>query len=213
MQGETVFLLLFIVATAVAIAARRLQVPYTVALVLAGLALGPVHAFEPPHLTKELLFSVFLPGLLFEAAFHLEFAASSGATQARSSRCGARRRRRDRAHRAVLVDADDRRAPPGRRLRLASTALVFGALIAATDPIAVVALFKSLGAPQAGWPSLVEGESLLNDGTAIVFFTLDPVGHPRRAACSVRRSAVDFVRGVGAGARRRGARVRRAVAA
>ena len=73
MQGETVFLLLFIVATAVAIAARRLQVPYTVALVLAGLALGPVHAFEPPHLTKELLFSLVLPGLLFEAAFHLEF--------------------------------------------------------------------------------------------------------------------------------------------
>ena len=73
MQPETIFMLLFIVATAVAIAVRRVAVPYTVALVLAGLVLGLVHAFEAPHLTKALLFSVFLPGLLFEAAFHIEF--------------------------------------------------------------------------------------------------------------------------------------------
>ncbi|HEX20529.1 MAG TPA: hypothetical protein ENG78_06905 [Acidiferrobacteraceae bacterium] len=39
--------------------------PYTVALVLTGLALGILHLFTPPHLTKELLFSAFLPGLLF----------------------------------------------------------------------------------------------------------------------------------------------------
>ena len=67
------FVLLFVVATAVAIAARRLRLPYTVALVLAGLVLGLVRLFEPPNLTKELLYAVFLPGLLFEAAFHLEF--------------------------------------------------------------------------------------------------------------------------------------------
>ena len=67
------FILLFVVATAVAIAVQRLAVPYTVALVFTGLVLGLVHAFEAPHLTKALLFSVFLPGLLFEAAFHIEF--------------------------------------------------------------------------------------------------------------------------------------------
>jgi CPA1 family monovalent cation:H+ antiporter len=50
-------------------------------------------------------------------------------------------------------------------------ALVFGALIAATDPIAVVAMFKELGAPKR-LRVLIEGESLLNDGTGIVFFTL-----------------------------------------
>jgi len=47
--------------------------------------------------------------------------------------------------------------------------LVFGALISATDPVAVVALFKEIGAPKR-LNSLVEGESLLNDGTAIVMF-------------------------------------------
>jgi CPA1 family monovalent cation:H+ antiporter len=72
-QTDTILILLFSVAAAVAIAVRQLHVPYTVALVLTGLALGILNLFTPPHLTKELLFSVFLPGLLFEAAFHIEF--------------------------------------------------------------------------------------------------------------------------------------------
>ena len=73
MQAETIFILLFVVATAVAIAVQRLAIPYTVALVFTGLLLGTLHFFEAPHLTKGLLFNVFLPGLLFEAAFHIEF--------------------------------------------------------------------------------------------------------------------------------------------
>lgn len=59
MHPETAFVVLFVVATAVAIAARRFGSPYTVALVVTGLAPGAIHAFEPPHLTKELLFAVF----------------------------------------------------------------------------------------------------------------------------------------------------------
>lgn len=72
-HNEAVFVLLFVVATAVAIAVRRWRIPYTVALVIAGLGLGLVHAFPAPPLNKELLFSIFLPGLIFEAAFHIEF--------------------------------------------------------------------------------------------------------------------------------------------
>jgi len=49
---ETILILLFVVATAVAIAVQRLAVPYTVALVFTGLVLGLLHAFEAPHLTK-----------------------------------------------------------------------------------------------------------------------------------------------------------------
>jgi CPA1 family monovalent cation:H+ antiporter len=52
-----------------------------------------------------------------------------------------------------------------------SLALVFGALIAATDPVAVVAIFRKLGVPKR-LEVLLEGESLLNDGTAIVIFTM-----------------------------------------
>ena len=52
-----------------------------------------------------------------------------------------------------------------------ATALVFGALVAATDPVAVVALFRTLGVPKR-LQVLLEGESLFNDGTAIVVFNL-----------------------------------------
>jgi CPA1 family monovalent cation:H+ antiporter len=196
MNGAAVFVLLFVVATAVAIAARRLHIPYTVALVVAGLLLGAVHAFEVPPLTKDLLFTVFLPGLLFEAAFHMEFAEFW----------------RNRTAIAAL-------AVPGVVAAIALTAtiltpvinrfhfeagftwqhaLVFGALIAATDPVAVVSLFKSLGMPKR-LTLLLEGESLLNDGTAIVFFSL-VLRMLAGDGMSVRALAIDFVTVVGAGA-------------
>ena len=72
MHTEIAFILLFVVATAVAIAVRWLQIPYTVALVLAGLALGSLKMFPAPELTRELLFAVFLPGLIFEGAFQID---------------------------------------------------------------------------------------------------------------------------------------------
>ncbi len=169
MTIESSFVLMFVVATAVALVARRLRLPYTVALVLAGLALGVVPLFQPPHLTRELVYSVFLPGLLFEAAFHIEF--------------------RDFWNDRVAISA---LAVPGVVIATLLTAalfepivaalglgagvgwahaIVFGAIVAATDPIAVVAMFKSLGAPRR-LSLLIEGESLLNDGTSIVLLAL-----------------------------------------
>ena len=169
MSDEATFILLFMVATVVAIAVRRLKIPYTAALVGAGLLLGLAQVFNPPHLTKELLYSVFLPGLLFEAAFHINFEqfwrnklaivslAVPGVIAATALTT------------AILT-------PVAEVLDYVQNfswlyALVFGALIAATDPIAVVALFRELGAPKR-LGILIEGESLLNDGTGIVFFTL-----------------------------------------
>lgn len=169
MHAELLFVVLFSVATGVAILARRLRVPYTVALVVAGLVLGSSGFLEAPHLTKELLYAVFLPGLLFEAAFHLEFkkfwanklAIHSLAIPGLIA--------------AILLTAAIL-GPAIAGLELESNfdfiyALVFAALIAATDPIAVVGLFKSLGAPKR-LAVLVEGESLVNDGAAIVVFAL-----------------------------------------
>jgi Na+:H+ antiporter len=169
METETIFVLLFIVATAVAIAVQRLAIPYTVALVFTGLVLGMLHAFEAPHLTKALLFSVFLPGLLFEAAFHIDF------KQFWRNRIGISSLALPGVVAAIALTAIIL-TPVAGALHLAQGfpwkhAMVFGALISATDPIAVVAIFKDLGVPRR-LAVLLEGESLLNDGTAIVFFTL-----------------------------------------
>ena len=195
MDYATVFILLFIVATAVALGVRRLHIPYTVALVLAGLFLGVIHFLEPPHLTKTLLFTVFLPGLLFEAAFHLDFQQFW-------------------RNRVTIISL----AVPGVVAAIALTALiltwaahllasvqnftwqhalVFGALITATDPIAVVATFKKLGAPKR-LSIIMEGESLINDGTGIVFFTLS-LALVAGNKVSLGSLGVDFVSIVGVG--------------
>ena len=160
-QAETLIIELLLVVSLVAIAVRRLRIPYTIALVVVGLLITlrqPLHI----NLTPELIMALFVPPLIFEAAFHINF----------------NELRRNLTSILVL-------AVPGvlvttfivgwvvsygTHISLA-VALVFGALISATDPIAVVAMFRELGVPKR-LQVLVEGESLLNDGTAIVTFTI-----------------------------------------
>jgi CPA1 family monovalent cation:H+ antiporter len=161
--------LLFGVAAAVAIVARILRIPYTVALVAAGGLLGAARVVAVPVLTKDLLFALFLPGLLFEAAYHMEaedfwrdrFTILSLALPGVAV--------------AVLLTAallGPALALAGVRIALGwNVAFLFAALIAATDPISVVSLFRTLGAPRR-LAVLIEGESLVNDGTAAVFFTV-----------------------------------------
>jgi CPA1 family monovalent cation:H+ antiporter len=158
---ETLIIELLLIVSLVAIAVRRLRVPYTVALVIVGLLI----TFQQPlevDLTPELILALFVPPLIFEAAFHIEF----------------RRLRTNLLPILVLAIPGVLLTTGivglivsfGANLSLPS-ALVFGALIAATDPVAVIALFRALGAPRS-LALLVEGESLFNDGTAIVVFNL-----------------------------------------
>ncbi len=196
MTTETILVLLFVVATAVAIAVQRLSIPYTVALVITGLVLGLLHAFEAPHLTKALLFNVFLPGLLFEAAYHIAF------TQFWRNRITISALALPGVVAAIVLTALIL-TPVANTLHLVQGftwqhALVFGAIISATDPIAVVAIFRNLGVPKR-LSILLEGESLLNDGTAIVFFTL-AVALVTGTVVTAGGLALDFVKIVGIGA-------------
>lgn len=195
MHTDLVVVVLFAIATAVALLARRLKVPYTAALVLAGLFVGAGKWVPAPQLSKDLLFAVFLPGLIFEAAFHIQakhFWANK-LTIAGLAVPG--------VVAAITVTAFIL-WPVVRGLHLEYDfqlidGLVFGGIVAATDPIAVVALFKSLGTPQR-LGVLVEGESLLNDGTAVVLFgvilTLASGG-----PVTIGGVAFDFVRTCGLG--------------
>lgn len=148
---------------------RNAPLPFTVFLVIIGLMLGWFARHYPQldfllkfQLTPELVLFLFLPALIFESAFNLD----------------ARALIKELAPVLVL-------AIPALLLSTAiiglgmwwlvdlelGIALLFGALISATDPVAVVALFKELGAPLR-LTVLVEGESLLNDATAIVLFNV-----------------------------------------
>jgi CPA1 family monovalent cation:H+ antiporter len=169
MTGPSTVVILFSIATAVAIAVRRIQIPYTIALVVVGLVLGATHLVDAPHLTRDFLFAVFLPGLLFEAAFNIEyghFRQNSFAITALAL---------PGVIAAILITAlivtglfDVTGLAPGFTF---NDGLVLGALFAATDPIAVVGIFRKMRMPPR-LLLLLEGESLFNDGTAIVFYTL-----------------------------------------
>jgi CPA1 family monovalent cation:H+ antiporter len=184
---EEVVIGLLLIAVIVGIITRRLRVPYTVGLVLIGLALslrGQAEIDFPP----ELFLGLLVPPLVFEAAFHLNI----------------RDLRNDLAPILAL-------AVPGVLITTGlvglvvalgtgsplSLTLVFGALVAATDPVAVVALFRSMGVPKR-LQVLLEGESLFNDGTAIVIFnlmiTIAITGH-----FSLIDSLIDFVMVSGGG--------------
>jgi CPA1 family monovalent cation:H+ antiporter len=160
---------LFSIASMVAIAVSRTRVPYTVALVVVGLIVGSLNLVSPPHLTKDLLFTVFLPGLIFEAAYniHVGELRRSWRTVTTLAVPG--------VIIAILVTGFAMTGLIGMfGLAPAFTwrdGLVFAALVSATDPIAVVSLFRKLGVP-ARLTTLVEAESLFNDGTSIVALTL-----------------------------------------
>ena len=168
-NSASTLVLLYCISTAVAIAVRGLRIPYTVTLVVVGLALGSFRVVTPPHLTQDLLFTFFLPGLLFEAAFHLDLTAfrqvwRSAVGLALPGVLAAT------GITALLVVTGGRVFGVATPIDM-SFGLVFGALVAATDPVAVTALFRELRAPRR-LAALVEAESLFNDGTGVVFLSL-----------------------------------------
>lgn len=153
---------LLLIAAAVAMLTRRLRLPYSVGLVAAGVALAFLPFTPKITLTKELIFTALLPPLIFEAAFSLRW----------------KHLRRDLsvilllATLGVILSAGITSA--GMHL-VANwpwpTAAIFGILIAATDPVSVLATFREAKA-QGRVLLLVEAESLLNDATAAITFGL-----------------------------------------
>lgn len=154
------FVALLAVAMLVAIAARRFKLPYTVGLVVVGAALKFSQLDLGEHLTHDLVFDLILPPLLFEAALALSW----------------RDLKRDLVPILVFSTAGALAATffvaEGMTALLGwpfASALVFGALIAATDPVATIAMFKD-NAIHGRLRLLVESESLMNDGAAAIIF-------------------------------------------
>lgn len=155
--------------------AKHTKVPYTVLLVFVGLVLVPLSTvpivgqpFEflaELRLTPELLFLFFLPMLIFESAFNMNL-----------------RKILDNVWTVSLLAVVGLLVSTGLIASLLyvllpfvgieipfAVALLFGAVISATDPVAVLSLFKEVGAPKR-LSMIFEGESLLNDGTAVALF-------------------------------------------
>ena len=150
------------VAMLVATAARRLRLPYTVGLVLVGALLVVFRIAPSVALTSDLIFYGILPPLLFEASLALRWRdlRADLLPILLLSTIG-----------TVLSAAV---STAGMMLILhwpLAPALLFGVLIAATDPVAVIAMFRDLGV-RGRLRLLVESESLFNDGVAAVLFAV-----------------------------------------
>lgn len=161
-EQEIGFVLLLTIAALVAILIRRIRLPYTVALVVVGLALALVPNILDFNVSSDLILAVLVPPLVFEATLNIKWPdlrgdmplvllLAVGGTLLSTFIVG-----------GIVFQLLD--------IPLLG-ALAFGALIAATDPVAVIAFFKSLGVSKR-LSILVEGESLFNDGVAIVIFNL-----------------------------------------
>ncbi len=152
---------LLLIAAIVAILTRRLHLPYATGLVAAGMGVALL-SFVQITVTKDIIFMALLPPLVFEAAYRIPW----------------KELRRDLAVIAVL-------ATLGVMVSAGVTAVgmhylggwewlscaIFGVLIAATDPVSVITIFREAGA-QGRLLLLVEAESLFNDGTAAVAFAV-----------------------------------------
>ena len=184
--------LILVVASLVAMLSRRIGLPYTAGLVLAGmtLALFPVGAELP--LSRELIFNVFLPPLIFEAALQMKwnrFREQMPVTLTLAL-LGV-------AISAAVVAAGMRWGLGWSWLGVA----FFGVLIAATDPVSVIAAFKEMRAHRR-LGVVVESESLLNDGVAAVGFALligVAAGQPLEAGAVLASFAWTVFGGLAAG--------------
>jgi CPA1 family monovalent cation:H+ antiporter len=160
---------LMFVASISAIFVKKARFPYTIGLLIIGILVGylssRVEVLAPMRevqLSPDLILFLILPTLLFEASINIDskilfrnlvpilVLATVGLLIS-----------------TAIVGFGISAATP---LTLGA-ALLFGALISATDPVAVIALFKELGVPKR-LSTLVDGESLFNDATAIVVFNI-----------------------------------------
>ncbi|MFP4134613.1 MAG: cation:proton antiporter [Halothece sp.] len=158
----TSFIVLLLVATAVALITRRLKMPYVTGLVLAGLAITKDWLPGDIGIDPALVLNLFLPILIFESAINTDIS-----------------RLRTTFRPIALL------AGPGLVLAAAITAFVLkialnlelnaalfaGAILAITDTVSVIAAFKEISVPSR-LSTIVEGESLFNDGVALVILSV-----------------------------------------
>ena len=189
--GIRVVVALLTVAALAALVVARLRIPYSVTLVVLGLVAGALLPKGTIQVTPELVLLVLVPGLVFEAALRLDLEhlrrtfgwivllAAPGVLI------------------SALIVALVLHLATGLRFELG---LVVGAMVAATDPVAVIATFRRLHVPPR-LATLVEGESLANDGTALVLFaaTVAAISGGSSVAETAERMVAAVVSSVGIG--------------
>lgn len=157
----TALIILLLVATGVALLSRRFRVPYVTGLVLAGLAITELLPSRI-GLDPSLILNLFLPILLFEAAINTDISRLRSTIKPIALLAGP----------GVVICCGVTAVLLKLGLGLAwIPALLIGVILAITDTVSVIAVFKGVSVPSR-LSTIVEGESLFNDGVALVLFSL-----------------------------------------
>jgi CPA1 family monovalent cation:H+ antiporter len=153
---------ILLVACLIAMLSRRVGLPYIVGLLVAGILIGFLPGVPKPPLSRDLVFNILLPPLVFEAALQLQWHRFRNDLPLTLTFAVAG------VGVATAVVASGMHYVVGWSWMGAA---LFGVLIAATDPVSVIAAFREMGCgPRLS--TVVESESLLNDGVAAVGFAV-----------------------------------------
>lgn len=157
----TTLIILLLVATGVALVTRRLRIPYVTGLVLAGLAITELLP-KRVGLDSSLVLNLFLPILIFEAAINTDISRLRSTVKPIALLAGP----------GIVLTTGIITVLIQLSLGFAwIPALFVGVILAITDTVSVIAVFKEVSVPSR-LSTIVEGESLFNDGVALVLFNL-----------------------------------------
>jgi monovalent cation/hydrogen antiporter len=182
---EFVLISLLLAVAVLGAAARWLNIPYPIVLVLGGLVLGFVPGLPHVRLEPDLVLVIFLPPLLYAAAFFANLRDLKADMRVISLMaiglvlCT-----------AAVVGAVAHAIVPGMPW---AAAFALGAIVAPTDPVAATTVARRLGVPRRTI-NVLEGEGLLNDGTALVLYKV-AVGAATTGAWSASDAGVKFIAG------------------
>ncbi len=155
-------IVLLLVATGVALVTRWLRIPYVVGLVLAGLAITKQALPEAIGLNPDVILNLFLPILIFEAAVNTDISRLRSTLKPIALLAGP----------GVILSAVITSALLQTWLDLPwITAAAVGVILTITDTVSVIVAFRGIPVP-ARLTTIVEGESLFNDGIALVLLSL-----------------------------------------
>lgn len=181
-------IVLLLVATAVALVTRRLRIPYVVGLVLAGLAITKQALPESVGLNPDVILNLFLPILIFEAAINTDISRLRSTIKPIALLAGP----------GVVLSAVITAVLLQTWLDLAwITAAAVGVILTITDTVSVIVAFRNVPVP-ARLTTIVEGESLFNDGIALVLLSLLSTIHQQGSfslSDGLQQMAIAFIGG------------------
>ena len=189
MHGSELLILILLVALpGLSVISRTIDVPYPILLVLGGLVLGVLPGLPEPELEPDLVLVIFLPPLLYVAAFFADLRDLRANLRPISILSIG----------LVLLTAVLVATAAHYVLDLPwAAAFVLGGVLAPTDPIAATAIMRRLGAPRR-LVNVIEGESLVNDGTALVIYRA-AVAAAIGGTFSLGAATLNFVVGIAGG--------------